>query len=220
MYDNKPTKCLTGRVRLSYCHLTEPNNNYGGEPKYSVTLLIPKSDTATKADIDAAMAAAADNGVKGCWNGARPTVFQNALIYDGDGVRPSGEKFGKECRGHWVITASSKTKPDVVHISNIRSQLLPTDIYSGMYARVTINFYPYNYHGNKGIGCGLGNVVKVDEGKPLGGRCSAASDFAGLENAASQQYQPPAYAAPTQQYRQSAALDPITGQPITGTYGF
>lgn len=210
MYQNIPTKCLTGRVRLSFCHLTEPYSNNGGEPKYSVTMLIPKSDTATKADIDMAMKAAADNGVKGCWNGARPPVFKNALIYDGDGVRPSGEKFGEECRGHWVITASSKTKPEVVHISNIHSQLLPTDIYSGMYARVTVNFFPYNSNGSKGIGCGLGNVLKVDDGEPLGGRSSAASDFGGLETAAPQQA---AYGVPGVQ------VDPITGEVISGGYG-
>lgn len=234
MYQNIATKCLTGRVRLSYCHLTEPYSNNGGEPKYSVTLLIPKSDTATKADIDMAMQAAADNGVKGCWNGARPAVYKNALIYDGDGVRPGGEPFGEECHGHWVITASSKKKPEVVHGSNLNVQLLPSDIYSGMYARVTVNFFPYNSSGNKGIGCGLGNVLKLEDGEPLGGGASAASDFAGLETAgtafAQPQYPPaqPQYQAPTQPQYQAlvpgtqqsfGAVDPITGQPYTNIYG-
>lgn len=184
MYQNIATKCLTGKVRLSYCHLTEPYSNNGGEPKYSVTLLIPKSDTSTKADIDMAMQAAATAGVNGIWQGVRPAAFRNALIYDGDGVRPSGEAFGEECRGHWVITASSKKKPEVVHISNIHNQLAPSDIYSGMYARVTVNFFPYSSNGSKGIGCGLGNVLKLEDGEPLGGGSSAASDFAGLESMA------------------------------------
>lgn len=231
MYQNIPTKCLTGVVRLSYCHLNEPYSRDGGEAKYSVTLLIPKSDTATKADIDRSMQAAADNGVNSCWNGTRPAAYKNALIYDGDGVRPSGEPFGEECRGHWVITASSRTKPEVVHISNIRSALAPADVYSGMFARVTINFFPFNSNGNKGIGCGLGNVMKVEDGEPLGGRSSAAADFAELENAAAaappsypdtaqpaytQQYQ---YAAPQPQPQQYGELDPITGRPVTGIYG-
>ena len=239
MYQNIPTKCLTGVVRISYCHLTEPYSHNGGEPKYSATLLIPKSDTATKADIDQAMRSAADHGVSSCWNGTRPAAYKNALIYDGDGVRQSGEPFGEECRGHWVLTASTKTKPEVVHISNVRSELAPSDIYSGMYARVTINFFPYNSNGNKGIGCGLGNVMKVDDGEPLGGRSSAASDFADLENstAAPQTgYQAPSqpayvtqqpYTAPQsqqpytapQQAPQYGNIDPITGAPITGIYG-
>ena len=57
MYQNDPMKVLTGEVRLSYCNLTTPRAaQQGGEPKYSVTLLIPKTDMATKADIDAALA--------------------------------------------------------------------------------------------------------------------------------------------------------------------
>lgn len=53
MYQNDPLKVLTGEVRLSYCNLVTPRAaQQGGEPKYSVTLLIPKSDTATKANID------------------------------------------------------------------------------------------------------------------------------------------------------------------------
>ena len=55
MYQNDAMKVLTGEVRLSYANLTTPRAaQQGGEPKYSVTLLIPKSDAATKADIDAA----------------------------------------------------------------------------------------------------------------------------------------------------------------------
>ncbi len=182
MYQNIPTKVLTGEVRLSYAHLSEPYanpNQSGAEPKYSVTLLIPKTDAATKADIDASMKAAYEAAVVNDWKGARPQL-RNALIYDGDGFRNDGSKFGPECAGHWVITASSKMKPQVVDISNINCELAPQDIYSGMYARVTINFFAFNRNGNKGVGCGLGNVLKMRDGEPLSGGASAASDFEGL----------------------------------------
>lgn len=182
MYQNIPTKVLTGEVRLSYAHLSEPYanpNQSGAEPKYSVTLLIPKTDVATKADIDASMKAAYEAAVVNDWKGARPQL-RNALIYDGDGFRNDGSKFGPECAGHWVITASSKMKPQVVDISNINCELAPQDIYSGMYARVTINFFAFNRNGNKGVGCGLGNVLKMRDGEPLSGGASAASDFEGL----------------------------------------
>lgn len=182
MYQNIPTKVLTGEVRLSYAHLSEPYanpNQVGAEPKYSVTLLIPKTDAATKADIDASMKAAYEAAVVNDWKGARPQL-RNALIYDGDGLRNDGSKFGPECAGHWVITASSKMKPQVVDISNINCELAPQDIYSGMYARVTINFFAFNRSGNKGVGCGLGNVLKMRDGEPLSGGASAASDFEGL----------------------------------------
>ena len=114
MYQNDPMKVLTGECRLSYCNLTTPRAaQQGGEPKYSVTLLIPKTDVATKADIDAAIQAAANEALSKVWNGARPPQLR-VPIYDGDGVRPSGVPFGDECKGHWVMTASTKNKPQVV----------------------------------------------------------------------------------------------------------
>ena len=180
MYQNDPMKVLTGEVRLSYCNLTTPRAaQQGGEPKYSVTLLIPKTDVATKADIDAAIQAAANEALSKVWNGARPPQLR-VPIYDGDGVRPSGVPFGDECKGHWVMTASTKNKPQVVGIDNINCELSPSDIYSGMYARVTIRFFGYSNSGNKGIGCGLGNVMKTRDGEALAGSASASVDFAGV----------------------------------------
>lgn len=202
MYQNNPTKVLTGEVRLSYVHLAQPYANprqQNAEPKYSVTMLIPKTDTATKADIDASMKAAYEAAVVGDWKGARPQL-RNALIYDGDGTRNDGSSFGPECAGHWVITATSKRKPQVVDISNINVELAPQDIYSGMYGRVTINFFAFNTSGNRGIGCGLGNVMKTRDGEPLSGGASAASDFAGIGQAATQNAMP--------------VINPITGLPM------
>ena len=203
MYQNIATKVLTGEVRLSYANLTAPRAAQdGGDPKYSVTLLIPKTDTATKADIDASMKAAYEDGVSKKWGGARPQP--KAILHDGDGLRPSGLPFGDECKGCWVITASSKNKPQVVGIDNIQCELAPQDIYSGMYARVTINFYAFDRNGNKGVGCGLGNVMKTKDGDPLSGGASAASDFAAVGTS---------YDAPATQ-TQGARINPITGLPM------
>lgn len=183
MYQNDPVKVLTGECRLSYCHLTTPRaSQQGGTPKYSVTLLIPKSDNATKADIDSAIQAAANAALATKWNGAWPPVM-SLPIWDGDGVRKSGEPFGPECKGHWVLNANTQTKPQVVGIDNINCELAPSDIYSGMYGRVTVRFYGYAESGNKGVGCGLGNVMKTRDGEPLGGGASAAADFAGVGSA-------------------------------------
>lgn len=183
MYQNDPLKVLTGEVRLSYCNLVVPRvPKQGGDAKYSVTLLIPKSDTTTKADIDAAMEAAAKDAVSKVWGGIRPPYLK-PVIHDGDGVRPSGVAFGPECKGHWVLNASTKMKPQVVGLDNINCELLPQDIYSGMYARVTIRFFGYSNSGNKGVGCGLGNVLKTRDGEPLSGGASAAADFAGIGQA-------------------------------------
>ncbi len=182
MYQNIPTKSLTGEVRLSYAHLSQPYanpNQPNAKPKYSVTLLIPKTDAATINDLTAAFNAAAQEAVNKKWGGVRPPNIAS-VIHDGDGVRTDGTPYGEECKGHWVLTASSEQKPQVVDISNINCELAPQDVYSGMYARVTVNFFGYNTAGKKGVGCGLGNVLKVRDGEPLSGGASAASDFAGI----------------------------------------
>ena len=222
MYQNIATKVLTGEVRLSYCHLTTPQiSQKGGDPKYNVTLLIPKNDTATIADINASFNAAYNDGVSKKWGGARPQAKN--ILHDGDGLRQSGLPFDDECKGHYVLTASTKIKPQVVGIDNINCELAPQDIYSGMYARVTINFFPFDSEGNKGVGCSLGNVMKTRDGEPLSGGASAASDFADFGNAASPAYGPgtypaqPNYAAPTSPaYTQPAA--PAYTQPAAPAY--
>lgn len=234
MYQNIATKVLTGEVRLSYVNLTAPRAaQQGGDPKYSVTLLIPKTDTATKTDIDNSIRAAYEEGVTKKWGGAHPQ--QKIIVHDGDGLRPSGLPFGDECRGCWVLTASTKNKPQVVGIDNINCELSPSDIYSGMYARVTVNFFAYDTAGSKGVGCGLGNVLKTRDGEPLSGGASAASDFEGLGQSYAAQpaaasgypqapaqpaapaYQPQACAAPQQaapvQPQSRPAVNPVTGQP-------
>lgn len=225
MYQNIPTKVLTGVVRLSYANLTTPRAaQQGGDPKYSVTLLIPKTDTATLADINSSIKAAYDDGVTKKWGGLHPK--QKEILHDGDGVRDNGQPYGDECKGHYVITASTKNKPQVVDISNINSELAPNDIYSGMYARVTINFFPYDTAGSKGVGCGLGNVMKTGDGEPLAGGASAASDFADVGNAVAAApdyaqptapaYQQPTYPQPTAPMNTMGqpAINPITGQPM------
>jgi hypothetical protein len=179
-------RVVTGKVRLSYANLITPRaQKQGDKLKYSTTLLIPKSDIATKQRVDAAINAAIQEGVVSKWNGARPA--QPAIpIYDGDGIRPTGEYFSPECKGHWVMTASSEQRPQIVDI-NMNEIINPTEIYSGMYARVSIRFFPYFNSGKKGIGCGLGNVQKLEDGEPLGGRTNAADDFGGGYNSGAMQ---------------------------------
>jgi len=203
MINNNTTAVTTGKVRLSFVHLFKPYAfQPGQEEKFSTTILVPKSDTETKAKIDAAMSAAIEKGIKDNWNGVRPPIL-NTPVYDGDGTRPSdGMPFGDECKGHWVFTASSKIDypPEIVDVSGNRI-ISPSEIYSGIYARVHVNFYPYAFGGKKGIGVGLGPVQKVSDGEPLGGGAVSASAVFG---------------APTQNNAGQAPVqyDPITGLPL------
>lgn len=227
----------TGKVRLSFCHIWQPQApQNGGDPKYSVTILIPKSDVATINALYAEMEQAKQAGVNNVWGGTLPPIVKVPL-YDGDGVRPSGEPFGPECRGHMVITASSKTQPQVVDL-NVQPILNQAEVYSGCYGRVSLNFFAYNQAGNRGIGCGLNCVQKIADGEPLSGGVSAqeafggsnayvtgsampqgsspAQTYQGQQQAAAyqqpQMYQP--QAAAYQQPVMNASVDPITGQPL------
>lgn len=170
------TKVITGKVRFSYVNVFEPREDQnGGDPKYSITLLIPKSDTATVEKIKAAMAEARENFVKK--NGANSLpVKPNHTMHDGDGVRDSGDPYGPECKGCYVITVSNKQKPVIV--DSFRNEITdPGELYSGCYGRAAINFYAYSRNGKKGISAGLLSVQKLHDGDALGGARGSADDF-------------------------------------------
>lgn len=194
---NDLQKVVTDKARLSFVHLTQPYAfTPGQEEKYSCTVLVPKTDANTKARIDAAIEAAKAYGKDAKWNGIVPPIVPTP-VYDGDGVKPSdGTPFGDECKGHWVFTCSCKAdrKPEVVD-ANGNPIINASDIYSGMYGRVCVSFYPYSFSGKKGIGCGLECVQKLADGESLGGgHVSAAT----------------AFGTPTTQTQ----INPITGQPM------
>ena len=169
------TKVVTGKVRFSFCHIFEAQEPQGGgDPKYSVTLLIPKSDTVTLGKIKAAMAEARENFCNR--NGANALPAKPVYtMHDGDGQRPSGEDFGPECKGCYVITVSSKQKPVIVDA--FRNEITdPAEVYSGCYGRASINFYGYSKAGKKGISAGLLSVQKLSDGEPFG-TVGSADDF-------------------------------------------
>lgn len=184
---------VTGKVRFSYAHLFKPYSSSLNRPvepgeasdgKYSLTILIPKSDTETYNKIQAAIGAAIDYATESRWNGAAP-VKPPVPIHDGDGLRQSGVPYGDECKGHWVLTANANIdhQPEIVDASG-QPILVASDVYSGCYGRVCLTFYGYNFNGRKGIGAGLGPVQKLEDGDPLGGgqRLTAAAVFGGSDN--------------------------------------
>lgn len=169
------TKVVTGKVRFSFVHVFEPQAPQGGgEAKYSVTLLIPKSDKPTLDKIKAAMAEARENFCNKNGASALPAK-PNHTLHDGDGVRDSGDPYGPECKGCYVITVSSKQKPVIV--DNFRNEITdPAEVYSGCYGRAAINFYGYNANGKKGISAGLLSIQKLHDGEPFG-TVGSADDF-------------------------------------------
>ena len=168
------TKVVTNVVRGSYMNVFEPRAQEEGKPpKYSMTLLIPKTDTVTLNKIKAAQEAA----IVAKFPNKRPAKL-DTTVHDGDGVRPStGEPFGDECKGNMVMSVSSKFKPKILD-RNGNEVIDPGDAMSGDYFKVSLNFYGYDQAGKRGVSAGLGNLLLWDKGDPLGGTSRAEDDFA------------------------------------------
>ena len=172
-----PTKVITGvNTRWSYANVWDPKSINGGAPKYSVSLIIPKSDTATVNKIKAAIQAAYEEG-EGKLKGSGKTVPALSVLKtplrDGDLERPDDEAYANS----YFVNANSATAPGIVDAD--RQPILDrSEVYSGVYGRASINFYAFNSNGNKGIACGLNNLQKIKDGEPLGGKSRAEDDFA------------------------------------------
>lgn len=173
---NQKTKVVTGTVRLSYANVWEPKSINGGTEKYSVSLIIPKSDKKTLDAINKAVDAAIEEGI-GKFGGKKPNKAAIKLpLRDGD-----AERDDEAYKNAFFLNANSTTPPQIVD-QNVNPILDRSEVYSGVYARVSINFYAFNSNGNKGVACGLGNIQKVRDGQPLGNRSSAADDFTAIES--------------------------------------
>lgn len=174
---NNPMKVITGKkTRWSYANVWEPKAMNGGEPKYSVSLIIPKSDKETLKKIRAAIQAAYTEGqakLKG--NGKSVPALENIAnpLRDGDQERPDDPAYANS----FFVNAKSSTAPGIVDAD--RQDILDrSEVYSGVYGRASITFYAFNKNGNKGIACGLNNLQKISDGEPLGGKSRAEDDFA------------------------------------------
>lgn len=174
------TKVVTGTVRLSYVHLFEPYaQDSDSEEKYSCVILIPKSDKTTLKKIKAAIDAAAEQGKHSKFDGKIPANLVTTL-HDGD--EEGDLEKNPEYEGHMFMSISSKTKPGIVD-QDVNPIMDSTEVYSGAFARVSINAFPYNYKGKKGVSFGLNHVQKVKDGDYLGGRSRAEDDFEAIEDA-------------------------------------
>ena len=172
-----PTKVITGpKIRWSYANVWEPKSINGGAPKYSVSLIIPKSDTKTVTAVKNAIQVAYDEGQSKLKGNSKSVPALSAIknpLRDGDAERPDDEAY----KDSYFINANSATAPGIVDAA--RQPILErSEVYSGVYGRASINFYAFNSNGNKGIACGLNNLQKISDGEPLGGKTRAEDDFA------------------------------------------
>jgi len=172
-----PLKVITGpETRWSYANVWEPKSINGGTPKYSVSLIVPKSDVKTVAKIKAAIEAAYKEGeakLKGNGKSVPALSTIKTPLRDGNIERPDDPAYADA----YFINANATTAPGIVD-ANRDPIMTRSEVYSGVYGRASITFYAFNSSGNRGIACGLNNLQKIRDGEPLGGKASAESDFA------------------------------------------
>lgn len=169
------TNVVIHNARLSYLFVFNKNAN----DKYSCTILLPKSDMATKKAIDKAIEAARIAGADK-FGGKVPATL-NTTVYDGDEPKPDGTERGPECKDMWIINASAQQQPGLVD-RRCNDIMDSTQLYSGCWANVDVNFYAYNTKTNRGIACGLNNIQKVRDDEALGGRARARDVFSALDD--------------------------------------
>jgi hypothetical protein len=166
-------RVITGKVRASFVHLFEPQSVKDSAPKYSCSLIIPKSDTVTIGKIREAVEAAKLEGLP-LWGGRIPSSLTLPL-HDGDLERPDDLSY----TGSYYVNANNLEKPDMVDQKCVPITD-PRAIYSGCYIRASLGFYPFSKKGNRGVAVSLDNIQKWADGEPLNGRVRAKDEFGAL----------------------------------------
>src|SRR5699024_3693009 len=137
-----PTKVITGVVRLSYANVWEPKSINGGKEKYSVRVIIPKSDMKNLEAIEKEVDAAIEEEREKISVNIPNNQTLKLLLRDGDIDRLDDEADADS----FFVNANSITPPQIVD-ADINPILERSEVYSGVYARVSINFYAFNSNG-------------------------------------------------------------------------
>lgn len=200
-------------ARLSWFYVLRRDD----KGKQRVTLLIPKSDTATKALMDQKVI----EGLHKKWS--KPPQYYSNPIKDGDTYRDgNGKPAGDECKGHWFINAVANDKYGPAQVFDIYGSEItdPRAVKAGDYARVSVTFYGSDKENKIGVFCALNRLVFLREGEALGGTggISAEQEFAGDFQAPPAGYVPPPRYTPPQAGPGTAPPPPqapVTAQPGT-----
>ena len=173
----KENKVVFGPCRLSYTHLFSKYAPDGdaANGKFMTNVLIPKEEKETIKAIQQAIEAGKKAAIISKWGGKEPKKLDMPLR-DGDVDKEDDDVYA----GYYFTNAKCNTRPGFVD-KNKTPIVDEDDIYSGVWAIVSVTFYGYDVSGNRGVACGLNNVMKFKDGERLGGRSSADSDFADLD---------------------------------------
>ena len=171
----KENKVIFGPCRLSYTHVFNRYNPDGDQAdgKYMTNVLIPKDEKETIEAINKAIAEAKKQAIVSKWGGKEPKKLDMPLR-DGD------EKDDENYDGHLFVNAKSNTRPGIVDRKKVPI-VDEEEVYSGVWAVVSVTFFGYDKNGNKGVACGLNNIMKFKDDEHFGGRVSAESDFGDVD---------------------------------------
>ena len=111
-------RVVTNEVRLSYANVWKPKSINGSDEKYSVSLIIPKSDTETISLINKAIDQAITDGISK-FGGKKPNKGALKLpLRDGD-IEKDDEAYADS----YFINCNSKTAPQIVALIECLSQM-------------------------------------------------------------------------------------------------
>jgi hypothetical protein len=159
-----------GVASYAFVWKPQPSMNPGQDPKYSITLIVPK-----KSDLSALKRAVTVAGKKKFGDGYENMVKRNKLTLpfrDGDEEREGDELY----KGKIFFSAKSSQKPGIVDEDRnpIEDEF---DFYSGCKCRISVYAYGYDVNGNKGVAFALNNIQKLGDGERLSGRRAAEEEF-------------------------------------------
>ena len=159
------TMVLIPDSTIVYPSLFEMTGFQNQEPSYNATFLISKK-TDIKPLRDACRLAAF---VK--WGENVQTQGLRSPIRDGD--QKAIDENGNIDKtnfyyGNFFLRAKSKYNIPIVNVYN-EEITDPDEIYGGCLVRAYVQFFAYDYMGNRGVSAGLRAVQKIEDGDPIGG---------------------------------------------------
>lgn len=168
----KGTAVMTGIVRLAFVNALVAKPNPSGALKYSVTALIAKDDPQVAVIKEAIKAAALEK-----WGSPDkiPKGLRNPL-------RDGNEKDYTGFADHYFVSCNSDSKPGVINAA-AKPITEEGDIYSGVWARLDLNFFGFSKAGNQGVAAGLNNIQVLADDEAFSGRQAADKVFGAVISA-------------------------------------
>jgi hypothetical protein len=180
------THTPTGRASFLYCFepMQPPKDAKGelsGKPKYKVSLLIPKGDSAKLDPIRKLVREVATKAFGGKDKDGKPIDIDavmrhpkfNQPVHDGDVEKPELAEYA----GHFFLNCNSAQKPGVVDQTGKRQITDPNEVFSGCFIRCKVSVSAFAHTGNRGVTFYLNSIQLVRPGPRLGLERDATKDF-------------------------------------------